>query len=267
MSRIRLKWWVIGFTVIGELLLLAVLLFHPMEQSRGDARAAQCRNNLKEIALALKYYHDKYGAFPPVFVPDADGRPMHSWRVLLLPFLQDYFHEPQGDKLYQRYRFDEPWNGPNNSLLHSEQVAAYSCPSDNGPYQSQWTSYLAVSGPETMWRHDAVVTFRDIKDRVADTIAFVEVANSGIHWLEPRDIPLSSLVEAGVKWPPVGNRIDHRVQQFWSISDSHEYAVLVDGQVLRIERSATAKDLRPLFTINGNKDCAPVFRQHAHRWR
>ena len=152
MSHLRLKPWAIGFAVSGALLLLAALLFHPMEQGRSDARAAQCRNNFKEIALALNYYHDKYGAFPPVFVPDADGRPMHSWRVLLLPYLQD----ARMDKLYQRYRFDEPWDGPNNSLLHSEQVAAYSCPSDDyRAYQSAWTSYLAVSGPGTMWRHDA----------------------------------------------------------------------------------------------------------------
>ena len=47
-----------------------------------------CRNNMKQIALALHHYHDAFGAFPPAYVPDEDGRPMHSWRVLILPFLE-----------------------------------------------------------------------------------------------------------------------------------------------------------------------------------
>ncbi len=264
MSRIRLMRWAIGFAVSVGFLLLAMFLLWPVTtDSRDPARAAECRNNLKEITLALHYYHDKYSAFPPVFVSDAEGRPMHSWRVLLLPYLL----YSRRDDLYQRYRFDEPWDGPNNSLLHGEQVAAYACPSDGGAYQSRWTSYLAVSGPATMWRHDATIGFRVVKDRVEDTLAFVEVANSGIHWLQPRDIPLSSLDEPGAKWPPVGSRAEHRVQQFWGYSDWHEYAMTVGFQVLRIERSATAKDLRPLCTINGHEDCAPVFRQHARPWK
>ncbi len=80
MSRIRPTRWTIGFAVSFGFLLLAMFLLWPVTtSSRDPARAAQCRNNLKEIALALIYYHDKYSAFPPVFVPDADGRPMHSW--------------------------------------------------------------------------------------------------------------------------------------------------------------------------------------------
>ncbi len=171
------------------------------------------------------------------------------------------------NEFYRRYRFDEPWDGPNNSLLHREQVAAYACPSDGGAYQSRWTSYLAVSGPATMWRHDATITFRDITDRDEDTLAFVEVANSGIHWLEPRDIPLSSLEGSDVNWPPVGSRADHRIQQFWGMSDRHEYAITVGFELLRIERSVTAKDLRPLCTTNGHEDCARFVRQHVHLWK
>lgn len=261
MSRFRLMRWAISLGVSTLLLLLAAILLQPLEQGRGDARAAQCRNNLKEIALAMHYYHDKHSAFPPVFVPDANGRPMHSWRVLLLPYLQD----SRMGELYRRYRFDEPWDGPNNSLLHGEQVSAYACPSDNGPYQSHWTSYLAISGSETMWRHDATVMMADIKDREEDTLALVEVANSGIHWLEPRDIQLSSLDESGANWPPIGSRAEHRVKQFWGYSDWHEYAITVGYQVLHIERSATAKELRPLCTIDGQENCAPFFHQHARR--
>ena len=263
MTRIRLIRWSIGVVMSGVSFLLAALLLMPLEQGRSDARAAQCRNNLKEIALALNYYHDKYSSFPPVFVPDNDGRPMHSWRVLLLPFLQD----AKNNELYQRYRFDEPWDGPTNSLLHGENVSAYSCPSDMAPFLSRWTSYLAISGPGTIWRHDTVIGFRDIKDSVEDTLAFVEVANSGIHWLEPRDIPSSLLDEASSNWPPIGDRAEHQVQRLWGLSDSHEYMIAVGVEVLRIERSATAKDIRPLCTINGHEATASFFRRHARHYK
>ena len=46
-----------------------------------------CKSNMKRIALAFHDYHDRYSSFPPAFLADTNGRPMHSWRVLLLPFL------------------------------------------------------------------------------------------------------------------------------------------------------------------------------------
>ena len=73
--------------------------------------------------------------------------------------------------------------------------------------------------------------------------------------------------EAGAKWPPVGSRTEHRVEQFWGHSDWHEYGITMGFQVLRIERSATVKDLRPLCTIDGHENCASFFRQHARRWK
>ncbi len=263
MSRIRQMRWLIGIAASVALLLLAAVLLRPLEDSRITARAAQCRNNLKQLTLALWNYEEKYGSFPPVFVADGDGRPIYSWRVLLLPFLGD----SRTDKLYERYRFDEPWDGPNNSQMHGELIEAFSCPSDKGTYQSHWTSYLAVNGPGTIWRHDAATTFADITDGVAETLVFVEVANSGIHWLEPCDIPLGTLGGAEATWPPVGKRAEHRVEQFWGHSDWHEYAVVVDGVVLRIERSAAINDIRPLCAMNGREDCTPIFRRHVRPWK
>ncbi len=261
MSRIRLMRWVAGIVASVTLLLLAAFLLRPLEQGRSDARSAQCRNNLKELAVALNNYYYSYGSFPPVFVADAEGRPIHSWRVLLLPFLQDErMHE-----LYERYRFDEPWDGPNNSLLHREQAAAYSCPNDPGPSESRWTSYLAISGPGTMWRHDQTVKLRDVTDHADETLAFVEVAKSGIHWMEPRDIALSSLDEAGANWPPIGTRAQHRVEEFWGLSNPLEYAMTLDYRLFRIDSSATVKDLRPLCTIDGHENCAPILRRHVQR--
>jgi hypothetical protein len=51
-------------------------------------RRAQCGNHLKQIGLALQNYHDTYNSFPPAYIADANGKPMHSWRVLILPFME-----------------------------------------------------------------------------------------------------------------------------------------------------------------------------------
>ena len=72
---------------------------------------------------------------------------MHSWRVLILPFLDQ-------NELYGSYRFDEPWNGPNNSKLHDVIVDVFRCPEDHGRSKSNQTSYVAVVGPETIWPGD-----------------------------------------------------------------------------------------------------------------
>jgi Protein of unknown function (DUF1559) len=88
--------------------------------SRGErpgeaARRAQCRNNLKQIALALHDYHQQYGVLPPAYVADASGRPMHSWRVLLLPFLEQ-------QSLYDQYDFRKEKGG------HSALTEKALCP-------------------------------------------------------------------------------------------------------------------------------------------
>ena len=92
-----------------------------VKQAREAAQRSTCKNNLKQIGLALHNYHDRYQSFPPAFVADENGKPMHSWRVLLLPYLD------QAD-LYARYNFNEPWNGPNNLKLGDEIPEVYGCP-------------------------------------------------------------------------------------------------------------------------------------------
>src|SRR5579863_9248252 len=121
-----------GFTLIELLVVIAIiailvsLLIPATQQAREAARRSQCKNNLKQIGLALHNYHDAFGSFPPAFVADANGKPMHSWRVLILPYLDQL-------PLYKEYNFSEPWDGPNNSRLLNRMPPAFSCPSHSGP--------------------------------------------------------------------------------------------------------------------------------------
>src|SRR5438309_645723 len=78
-------WWKLAMGVLGGLVLLAVVL--PEVRSAGEsARRAQCQENLRQIGLALRSYHDAFGCFPPAAIVDKQGRPMLSWRVAILPY-------------------------------------------------------------------------------------------------------------------------------------------------------------------------------------
>jgi hypothetical protein len=150
-----------------------------------------CKNNLHLIGLALHNYHDLYGCFPPAYIADERGRPMHSWRVLILPFIDQA-------PLYNLYRFDEPWDGPNNSKFASVRIPIYQCPADVEEREepTNWTSYVAVIGPHTCWPGTEPIKLRDVSDGADKTLLVVEVANSGIHWMEPRELHVTQMAPA-----------------------------------------------------------------------
>jgi len=110
---------------LGPFLLVTCLLLPAISHTREGARGANCLNNLKLIGLGLQNYHVEHGCFPPAYVADADGKPMHSWRVLILPYMERRI-------LYDSYNFDEPWNSPSNRYLAGHIPSEYTCPSDPG---------------------------------------------------------------------------------------------------------------------------------------
>ena len=228
----------LGMLVSVVLLLGGVfscLIILSQGQPRGSARRSQCMNNLRQIGLALHNYHEKYECFPPPYVADSNGRPMHSWRVLILPYLDQA-------PLYGKYRFDEPWDGPNNRKLADAILAVYNCPSDDHGQNTNattMTNYVAIVGPETAWTGRGAVTFRDITDGTSNTLLIVEVANSGIHWMEPRDLHV-------VQMAPTIN-----AKSGQGISSRHmggAQALLADGSVRFISEQLTPESIRALLT-------------------
>ncbi|WP_168189352.1 DUF1559 domain-containing protein [Paludisphaera borealis] len=151
-------------------------------QAREAARSAQCVGNFKQVGLALLNYESTYGSLPPAYVADAQGKPLHSWRVLLLPFLGQ-------DSLYAKIRFDEPWDSPNNRELHAMRPSTFFCPSGPEAAEHGFTSILAVVGPRTLFPGSGVPgRLTDIRDDPESTLMLVESDNAAIHWMEPRDL-------------------------------------------------------------------------------
>jgi Protein of unknown function (DUF1559) len=80
---------------------------------REAASQGACQGRFNQMQFALTRYHETHGHFPPAFIVGPDGKPWHSWRVLILPYMEH-------SSVYEKYRFDEPWNGPNNRLLEDK---------------------------------------------------------------------------------------------------------------------------------------------------
>jgi hypothetical protein len=222
---------------VGVVLFLGCLLLPAQRGTREAARRMQCSNHLKQIGLALENYHDVFGCFPPAYIADASGKPMHSWRVLILPFMEQ-------KALYNKYRFDEPWDGPNNRTLHKEVVIPYSCPS-HGRVTDPETTYLAVVGRGTIWPGaNAYMRYSDIADGSSDTLIVVESIDSGIHWMEPRDLDFATmpLTINGPTGP--GMSSDH---------PNVVIALFADGRTQALVKDTPPSIIRALLTIGGGE--------------
>jgi prepilin-type processing-associated H-X9-DG protein len=230
----------LGYTLL--LLLVLVLVWPSFPRANEASRRSQCVINLKCIGLALHNYHNVYKCFPPAYIADDEGRPMHSWRVLLLPYLE---HKD----LYEQYRFDEAWDGPNNSQL-ADSIRWFStlfaCPSDWDGH-SHNTNYVLVTGEGTAWGEGQSPQFRDFTDGISETVMVVEIKDSNIHWTEPRDLTIDQAMR-GIN-SPAG----------MCISSKHPggaNALLVDGSVDWLPTVLPHEELRGLLTNQGGDKVA-----------
>jgi len=175
----------VGVFVCGGI--LVALLLPATQAAREAARRAQCTNQLKQIGIAMHNYHDTYRCFPPAVITDEDGEPMRSWRVAILPFIEQA-------PLFDQYDFSEPWNGPNNRVLECAFPDTYRCPDDTAPASLE-TSYVMIVGEGTTGGEpNEAVKIASVKDGTSNTILAIEVAGSDIHWMEPRDLTVEEAV-------------------------------------------------------------------------
>ncbi len=167
---------------------LVALLIPAVGAAREAARRVQSSNNLKQLGLAMHNYHDVHKSFPPAVVNDANGKPLYSGRVLLLPFMEQA-------PLFEAWDKSQAWDSPANMPLSRTMIPTFRDPSDTGAPQGQ-TSYLFVSGPGTIGDPTSTGMIQNITDGTSNTIMLVEVKNSGINWAEPRDWDASSTLPA-----------------------------------------------------------------------
>jgi hypothetical protein len=160
-------------------------------QMKQAAARAQSTNNLKLLLLAMHNYHDTYKQLPAHAIYSKDGRPLLSWRVAILPFIEQ-------KQLYDRFRLDEPWDSPHNKQLLSQMPPVYAPVQGGGP--PGHTHYQVFTGPNTPFNGTTRVRLHaDFPDGTSNTFLIVE-ANSTVPWTQPADLA----VAPGQPLPPLG---------------------------------------------------------------
>lgn len=239
--------WVIVLIVVammcvcGSSLLLALLL-PAVQAAREAGRRMACMNNLKQIGLALHNYHDANKCLPPPYFTDQNGKPLHSWRVAILPFIGQ-------QHLYEQYNFDEPWDSPTNMAVAQQMPDLFHCPSDPGGTLGNTTNYVVVVGnpaedpPQTLFVPDRPLGFRDIRDGTSNTIAIVETSQP-VLWTKPDADPTVDQFLAEVSAGSAGARTPH---------PSGRAALRADGSVGFMNSNTKAEDLRLLLSPSGGR--------------
>lgn len=201
------------------------LLAPTIKASREVRQRLALNNHLKLIGLALHNYHSAYNKLPDHALRDSDGNALLSWRVAILPFLD------QGD-LYKQFRLDEPWDGPHNIKLLEKMPKAYVNPT--AAVEPGHTVYQMPLGPGLMFDETAVTKFRDVTDGLSETIMLLECRSDlAVPWTKPADhaIDLND-PHAGVGEPG---------QQGF-------YVLMGDGAPIRLTRAVTQEDFKTLLT-------------------
>ena len=175
--------------VLGIGAVLVALMLPAVRRGREPARRSQCKNNLKQIALALHNYEAAYHALPPAYTVDADGKPLHSWRTLILPYLDE-------QRLYATIDLSKPWDDPVNAEACKTGISVYHCPSDPGPLDH--TTYLACVGSNACFRLTEPRLLSEITDGLSETLMVIEVPmEQSLPWMSPKDADESLVLSIG----------------------------------------------------------------------
>jgi hypothetical protein len=211
---------------------LAALVRPLMNNARRAALQATGANNLKQIGLALHNYYDTHKTFPAAASYDTRGRPLLSWRVHLLPYLEQ-------EALYRAFHLDEPWDSPHNRQFITRMPAVFRGTLSKVGKEGK-TVFLAPLGDKTMFSGTpSGVRFTDVSDGVSNTIFLMETDDaSAVEWTRPEDLKVvpSDPARGLNRGHPGGFLL-----------------LFVDGSVRLIPESINAASLWALFTRNGGE--------------
>jgi prepilin-type processing-associated H-X9-DG protein len=229
-------------SVIAASGIAVALLLPAVQATREAARRAQCSNNLKQIVLSLHNYHDAYSSFPPLYTVDKNGKPLHSWRVLVLPFMEQ-------SNLYEQIRLDEPWDSEFNKQFHNVVIPQYVCPSCKSVQFKNGKNccYTVITGegiiPAKTSRDKTGGGIERITDGTSNTVGVLEVKEP-FCWMDPNaDITMADLAK-GI------NQKDSRLGSYHARGIN---IAMFDGSVRFISETIDLKMLKALGTRAGGE--------------
>ena len=216
----------------ATLAVMTALLLPAVQQAREAARRTQAKNNLKQIGLSMFNYESAHARFPERAVLDKSGKPGLSWRVKILPFLD------QKD-LYDQFHLDEPWDSDHNKTLISRMPLTYSSPNDEELNQQGKTRYLILRGEGTMFAGEKGPAIADVKDGTSQTIMAVEAdTDHAVVWTSPDDLELD---------------FDDLLAGLRGARNGGFHALLADGSVRFVSENIDLQTLKALITSAGGE--------------
>lgn len=197
-------WTVPAIALTAGFLGLSVLLLPACGLINSADLRGQAYRSMKQIAGALLQYQDKHQHLPPAAILSADGKPLLSWRVAILPFLGE-------EELYRQFNLDEPWDSPwNRGLLKRMPDVYQTRATPLNPHLPNTTYFQALVGKGTAFEPGARLQIpRDFPDGAANTILIIE-AWQPVPWTKPEDVPfdpdgplpkLGGIVGGGGRFP------------------------------------------------------------------
>jgi hypothetical protein len=150
-------------------------------QIKGIDDKAKSADNLKQLALAMHNYHDAHGSFPAAAIYSKDGKPLLSWRVAILPFIDQ-------DRLHKQFKLDEPWDSAHNKALLSQMPRIFAAPVRGAAAMRERTHYQVFVGKGTVFDGTKGRSISEITFGTSNTLLIVEAKNP-VPWTKPEDLP------------------------------------------------------------------------------
>jgi len=232
--------WLAFFGIFISTVFVALCCLMPFTSFAPEAaRRAQRTNHFKMMGLAMHNYHDSFGRFPPAVVYSPEGRPLYSWRVVILPYIEQ-------QPLYERFHLNEPWDSPHNLTLLEKRPGVY----DPLRREIDRTMTLAqvFNGPGTAFENrggEPPKTPEDASnfpDGTGKTLLVVEAAEP-VAWSRPIDLPYSPVGQIS----PLGRAFERGGEVLGVV------ALFADGSTRFLKKSLAESTLRALITRNGGE--------------
>jgi hypothetical protein len=223
--------------VIGTLATFAavplVLMIPAVSKVRSEAERTKTQANLKVIGAAFFASHAVTGKFPPAYLRTRDGQPGLSWRVAILPYIEQ-------QALYKEFKLEEPWDSEHNKALLDRMPELYRAPGAEAGETS--THFRVLVGGGALFDERAPTGIGDIRDGISETLMVVEAADP-VPWTKPEEL----------EFDPKGPlpRLGH-------VTRGQFQALFADGAAKSVPTSLSNADLRALITRAAG-DRAPDF--------